>query len=352
MYRAKSVLSAVARFDRSSALNGKTVGNIVENVTVENGSLRLFRIHQSSAASAAEAAATAASEVASQNRARGIALPVGMLAGIFGSIVGVGGGVLIGPMIVHFHKTIPQRMISGTSLAAVISTGCSASYTYGSNGFVDPMYALIIAVSAVVTAPLGARMTKAVDSLTLRKILGYFLIAVAPLVPIKQYLFSNKSEAETEEEAESAQPKLPVLQSKMDKVEKEGLIASMYEINTLVLGATGTIAGFASGLLGIGGGTIVTPLLAMATDMNQKEVLGTSLLAMIIPSFVGLMQHWRLGNVDWLMAAGLAAGTVGGSFIGSNFALQAPPGVLESVFAGGMLFLGLKTLQAAAKIKK
>jgi len=45
MYRAKSVLSAVARFDRSSALNGKTVGNIVENVTVENGSLRLFRIH-------------------------------------------------------------------------------------------------------------------------------------------------------------------------------------------------------------------------------------------------------------------------------------------------------------------
>jgi len=108
-----------------------------------------------------------------------------MLAGIFGSIVGVGGGVLIVPMIVHFHKTIPQRVISGTSLAAVISTGCSASYTYGSNGFVDPVYAFIIAVSAIVTAPLGARMTKAVDSLTLRKILGYFLIAVAPLVPIK-----------------------------------------------------------------------------------------------------------------------------------------------------------------------
>eukprot|EP01023_Acetabularia_acetabulum_P045096 TRINITY_DN4562_c0_g2_i1.p2 TRINITY_DN4562_c0_g2~~TRINITY_DN4562_c0_g2_i1.p2 ORF type:complete len:352 (-),score=69.78 TRINITY_DN4562_c0_g2_i1:836-1891(-) len=351
MYRAKSVLSAVVRFEKSGLdTAGKCIRGIVDNTTVESSAVKQFRIYQSSAAAGTT---PVASEAASQTRARGIALPVGMLAGIFGSIVGVGGGVLIGPMIVHFHKTIPQRVISGTSLAAVISTGCSASYTYGSNGFVDPIYALIIAVSAVMTAPLGARFTKQVDSNTLRKILGYFLIAVAPLVPIKQILFSNKQEAETEnaEETTQSEPQ-PALQSRLERIEKEGLFNSMMQINTIVLGATGTIAGFASGLLGIGGGTIVTPLLAMSTDMNQKEVLGTSLLAMIIPSFVGLMQHWKLGNVDWIMAAGLAAGTVGGSFIGSNFALQAPPGVLESVFAGGMLFLGMKTLQAVAKVKK
>eukprot|EP01024_Parvocaulis_polyphysoides_P021274 TRINITY_DN20072_c1_g2_i1.p3 TRINITY_DN20072_c1_g2~~TRINITY_DN20072_c1_g2_i1.p3 ORF type:complete len:155 (-),score=28.08 TRINITY_DN20072_c1_g2_i1:2-418(-) len=138
----------------------------------------------------------------------------------------------------------------------------------------------------------------------------------------------------------------------MRRVKEEGIVGTLCELNTVVLGATGTIAGFASGLLGIGGGTIVTPLLAMTTSLSQKEVLGTSLLAMIVPSFVGLMQHWKLGNVDWVMGCGLAIGTVVGSFLGSNFAIQAPPGILESFFATGMLFLGVKTLQAAAKLKK
>jgi uncharacterized membrane protein YfcA len=81
----------------------------------------------------------------------------------------------------------------------------------------------------------------------------------------------------------------------------------------------------------------------------QTVVLGTSLVAMIPPSVVGLLQHSRLGNVDWRMGAMLAVGTSCGSYIGSQAALAAPPGVLEAVFAVGMVFLGRKTLGAAAK---
>jgi Sulfite exporter TauE/SafE len=57
-------------------------------------------------------------------------------------------------------------------------------------------------------------------------------------------------------------------------------------------------------LVGAGGGTVVTPMLALLTGLPQATVLGTSLLAMIPPSIVGLVQHQRLGNVDWRMAAG------------------------------------------------
>lgn len=48
---------------------------------------------------------------------------IGFIAGLIGSVVGVGGGTLIVPMIALFCTTIPQRVISGTSLAPVISTG-------------------------------------------------------------------------------------------------------------------------------------------------------------------------------------------------------------------------------------
>lgn len=55
----------------------------------------------------------------------------------------------------------------------------------------------------------------------------------------------------------------------------------------------------------------------------------------------------RLGNVDWRMAASLAAGTAVGSLAGSNVAVAAPPGALEAAFCVGMLFLGRKTLATA-----
>lgn len=56
--------------------------------------------------------------------------------------------------------------------------------------------------------------------------------------------------------------------------------------------------------------------------MVQAGVLGSSLLAMVAPSCVGLAQHARLGNVDWRMAAGLAAGTAVGSAAGSRVAVN------------------------------
>lgn len=67
----------------------------------------------------------ATSELEAQllNKARKIAAPVGAMAGLFGGMVGVGGGVLIAPVIINACKTLPQRVVAGTSLAAVASTG-------------------------------------------------------------------------------------------------------------------------------------------------------------------------------------------------------------------------------------
>ncbi len=96
----------------------------------------------------------------------------------------------------------------------------------------------------------------------------------------------------------------------------------------------------------------MTPLLTVATGLPQLSVLGTSLTAMVAPALVGLAQHWRLGNVDWVMAAALAAGTLAGGAAGGRAALEMPEGVLEWVFCFGMLFLARKTLAGAGQAAK
>ncbi|GBF95652.1 4-toluene sulfonate uptake permease [Raphidocelis subcapitata] len=303
-------------------------------------------------------------------KARRLALAVGTAAGAFGSLVGVGGGVLIVPAIVNACPSIPQRVISGTSLAAVVATGSTAGAVYLGSGLVDATSALLIAGGAVLTAPLGARYTARLNCQALRRLLGWWLIGVAPLVPAKALLLARDGDgagggdagaaaagtaAGSTGRALAAAPAGAAAAGTAGGDAGSGparsteLLLRPLRPADAAIAATGCFAGFASGLLGIGGGTIVTPMLAVATSLPHAAVLGTSLAAMIPPSLVGLLQHARMGNVDVRMGAALAAGTAMGSYVGSAAALAAPPGVLEAVFAVGMAFLGRKTLQAANK---
>lgn len=78
-----------------------------------------------------------------------------------------------------------RRVVSGTSLAAVVSTAMASAYTYCSQGCVDLSAAAVISPVAMCTAPLGARLTTRLNCTALRRILGYFLLAAAPMVPLK-----------------------------------------------------------------------------------------------------------------------------------------------------------------------
>lgn len=295
-------------------------------------------------------------------KARRMSPGVGLAAGLFGSIVGVGGGVLIVPMIVSACRSIPQRVVSGTSLAAVLGTAVASASAYAASDRVDLVSAALVASAAVLTAPLGARLASRLDCTTLRRTLGWFLLAVAPLVPLKAYLLLDREEKANkgghplrhdalvpgalEPTPAAHRLTLGTLRATWDK-QWAAYGRDLGAAGAAAVVATGAAAGLASGLLGIGGGTIVTPVLALLMPYGQATVLGTSLLAMVAPSAAALLQHARLGNVDWRLAAGLAAGTVVGSAAGSMTALNAPPGMLELAFTVGMLFLGRKTLQTA-----
>lgn len=315
-------------------------------------------------------------------KARSMSPRVGFAAGLYGALVGVGGGVIIVPWIVNACKTIPQRLVSGTSLAAVLSTAVTSAGMYAQNQLVDIPAAMLIGSSAMIAAPFGARLTVRMDCSALRRTLGWFLVCVSPLIPLKAFLLSSHEAVEdsthsggggsddTRSSLSSATVKEITShsttatfkpQQQQESYHHTDYIAdamisiqNMPSISLATYLGIGSLAGVASGLLGIGGGTIVTPFLALSLlSASQATILGTSLCSMIAPSTLALLQHARLGNVDVKMAAGLAAGTALGSVLGSSLAIQAPPGVLEGLFSVGMLFLGRKTLQsAAAAVKK
>ena len=87
------------------------------------------------------------------------------------------------------------------------------------------------------------------------------------------------------------------------------------------LAGIGLAAGFVSGLLGVGGGIIIVPMLAGILRMPLKRALGTSLLAIVALVIPGTIVHAALGHVDWAIFAALTLGAVPGARIGARLAL-------------------------------
>ena len=81
---------------------------------------------------------------------------IGLISGIFGGLVGLGGGIVMVPLLSRF-LTIAQQKIHGTSLVAVVFAGISGAAAYAVNGTVDYRAALILAVTASMMARMGAR---------------------------------------------------------------------------------------------------------------------------------------------------------------------------------------------------
>ena len=246
-----------------------------------------------------------------------IGFVIGFLAGVFGALVGLGGGVVMVPLLVAWPK-LRQHEAHGTSLLAVSATALVGGVTYARAGAVDLAGAAALTVTAMLTARFGARFTKRLDPLSLRRVFGGFLILTALILPFKQHL---------------------------PHVAEGGAGA----FSTAILLLAGALAGFASGLLGIGGGTVMVPALALGAGFPQQLAQGTSLAAMILPSLVGALTHYRLGHVRGDVAPWLLAGITGGAYVGGSLALGLPEGILRGVFALVLLWTGARYVRGRTR---
>ncbi|WP_298325638.1 sulfite exporter TauE/SafE family protein [uncultured Dokdonia sp.] len=113
----------------------------------------------------------------------------------------------------------------------------------------------------------------------------------------------------------------------------------------IALIAIGLIAGVLSGVMGVGGGVIMIPLMIMLLHFNQHEAQGTSLAVLAVPvTFLAAYNYYNEGYVNWKYAAVIAVFFVVGGFLGSKLAVNLDQKTLKRIFGAVLLVLSIKML--------
>ncbi|MGQ9454863.1 MAG: sulfite exporter TauE/SafE family protein [Armatimonadota bacterium] len=241
-------------------------------------------------------------------------LAIGVAAGFLGGLLGIGGGSLVVPALVFF-LAFNQHRAHGTSLAVVLTMGATGAAIYSRYGHLDWLLTVEIAAGGVLGATFGGRAAAAMRSRTLRYMFCVFLMLVGLRMVVGGLTGHNPSDRTCTTE-----------------------LALNGPARVLVVVATGVITGFASSLLGIGGGTVMVPAMVLLLDVNQHTAQGVSLAAMIPTALAGTIVHHRLGNVDLGVAKWIALGAIVGGVSGASVAGNLRASTLQ-VFFGG--FLGI-----------
>lgn len=236
-----------------------------------------------------------------------IAALIGFGSGIASGAFGIGGALLSTPGI-RWALDAPALIAVGTTLPVIIPTALTGLVAYVKDNLVDIRSAVVTAAAGGVFAIAGALVTQAVAGEAL-------LITTAALIFVLSLRMLPHRSGEVPHPR--IRPTVPVL---------------------LVVGA---ISGFVAGLLGVGGGVILVPVLTVLLRFPVKTALGTSLAVVAAQAIPGTVTHAIIGNIDWAIAGGLVIGVVPGARIGSRLAVAAEDRKLRTVVAITMALMAI-----------
>jgi len=237
-------------------------------------------------------------------------LLIGLAGGAASGLLGIGGGVVLVPLFTKF-KHMRQQVAHGTSLAILLFTAIAAALTYKAHQDVDLAMAGWLALGATACAPFGARATAKMSSASLRRAFGV-LIA---MVGIRMLL------VQLPEGSWLAQP---------------GVLGVAFVL------ATGCVVGFLSGLMGVGGGTILVPILTLLFGVEQHQAQGISLFMVIPTAISGAWTHRKLGHVDAKTVPPVAAASVVAAIAAAALANRLPAHVLKIAFGVLLVWVGAR----------
>ena len=236
-------------------------------------------------------------------------IPLGFAAGVLGSMIGLGGGIIVVPVLTFFG--FPPTLAASNSLFAAFSNAVASTISYSRQKRIEYSIGLKLGLLAIPGTIIGAYVSSDVTPSIFKILFGFVLISSAVYIFIKR------------------------------KIEDKETNTSK-QVMVLVVGAS-FFAGIISSFFGIGGGIIFVPLMVVAMGMKMKNAAPTSQFILLFASFSGLVVHSILGHPDYYQSLLLAIGAFFGGLLGARLSLEIKERGLQ-------ILVSIVIIAAAAKL--
>ncbi|MEX2548221.1 MAG: sulfite exporter TauE/SafE family protein [Chloroflexota bacterium] len=249
-----------------------------------------------------------------------IAFAAAIGAGAFGALVGVGGGLIIVPLLVALGVEVHTAI--GVSLLGVIGVSTAGSASYLKAGLVNRRLGLTLLVATTVGGVGGGYVAGLLDA---RILSGMFAVVLA--IVAFQMLGARARPA-----AEVVGEPAPL---DIDAGYVEPTTGEMVEYRARNVGVGAVVSIFAggiSGLLGVGGGIVNVPTMNVLMGVPIRVATATSTYMLGATGAAGALAYLSRGQIDGPLAAAVVAGVLVGGGVGARFSLRVRREVLSALF--------------------
>lgn len=237
-------------------------------------------------------------------------IPLGFVAGVIGSIIGLGGGIVVVPVLTFLG--VPHTISSSSSLFAAFSNSVASTVSYSKQKRVDYKTGLRLGLMSIPGTILGAVISAQATPDLFKILFAVVLIASC------YYLFIKKN-----------------LDTKQGNLSKKMLVASS---------VISFFAGILSSFFGIGGGIIFVPLMMIGLGLLVKNATATSQLILMFSSASGMITHTILGHADFEYALLLSIGAFAGGLLGARLSLEIKENRLRLLIVAVILIAAIKLI--------
>ena len=249
----------------------------------------------------------------------------GVVAGLWGSVLGLGGGVLIIPMLTLIFG-VPMREAIGASLVCVIATSSGAASLYVKRRLADIRLGMTLELATTLGAIVGGLVAGIIKPQILSVLFSFLLIYTA------WSMLRRKSELRN-----SASLNFPNA--------SEDISSPEYKTTNLPLGMGASFfAGNVSGLLGVGGGIIKVPVMYLFMGVPLKIAVATSNFMIGVTATASAFVYFSRGDVQPLIAGPTMLGVFLGATFGSHLFPKVKAEFLKKLLSIVLFYVALEMI--------